>query len=241
MRRAFLRPSLGPAAGWPRAAATCSLCRFMKGFVLGLLVAAMAFAGYFVWKSREAPQQKAVTSVDGGAPAKRKRKRGRGAARLARVRADRPEGDRTGGRALAEAEPEPEPEPEPIKLSAADRKMVAQGDDLGRADVVHLDMSDQSNTPELSQDDIDHGFRAQEDAILDCISRARPDPEAYLPGLVNVKFRIQRAGGIKGVRVEAPAILQKGGIYSCIKGVVERIRYPASGSSQIVTYPFRLS
>jgi hypothetical protein len=227
-----------PARSWPAATRTCNLSRFMKGFVLGLLVAAMAFAGYFIWKSREAPQQKAVTTADGGAPAKRKRKRGRSAARVARVR---PDSDRAGGRALAEAEPEPEPEPEPIKLSAADRKMVAQGDDLGRADVVHLDMSDQTNTPELSQDDIDHGFRAQEEAILDCISRARPDPEAYLPGLVNVKFRIQRAGAIKGVRVEAPAVLQKGGIYSCIKGVVERIRYPASGSSQIVTYPFRLS
>jgi hypothetical protein len=210
----------------------------MKGFVLGLLVAAMAVAGYFAWKSREAPQQKTVTSADGGAPSKRKRKRGRSAARVARVR---PDSDRAGGRALAEAEPEPEPEPEPIRLSAADRKMVAQGEDLGRPEIVRMDLSDNSNTPELSQDDIDHGFRAQEDAILDCISRARPDPEAYLPGLVNVKFRIQRAGGVKGVRVEAPAILQKGGIYSCIKGVVERIRYPASGSSQIVTYPFRLS
>jgi hypothetical protein len=208
----------------------------MKGFVLGLLVAALGFAGYFFWKSREAPQPKTITAVDGGAPSKHRRKR-RSAARISRVR---PDGDRS-NRTVAEAEPEPEPEPEPIKLSAADRKMVAQGDDLGRPEIVRMDMSDSHDVAELSQDDIDHGFRAQEDAILDCISRARPDPEAYLPGLVNVKFRIQRAGAIKGVRVEAPAVLQKGGLYSCIKGVVERIRFPASGSSQIVTYPFRLS
>jgi hypothetical protein len=207
----------------------------MKGFVLGILVAALAFGGYFVWKSREATQPKTVAAADGGAPGKRKRKRGRSAARVARLRVD----DRAGGR--PEPEAELEPEPEPIKLSAADRKMVAQGDDLGRPEVVHLDLSDNSNAPELSQEDIDHAFRAQEDAILDCIARARPDAEVYVPGLVNVKFRIQRQGAIHGVRVEAPQVLQKGGLTSCIKGVLERIRFPASGSSQIVTYPFRLS
>ncbi|HEY0709843.1 MAG TPA: AgmX/PglI C-terminal domain-containing protein, partial [Polyangia bacterium] len=100
---------------------------------------------------------------------------------------------------------------------------------------------DTSNSRELTQDDIDEGFRAREGDILECIARARPDAEAYIPGLVNVKFRIQKTGAVRGVRVEAPAILQKGGIYGCVKGVVEGIRFPSSGSSQIVTYPFRLS
>ena len=51
----------------------------------------------------------------------------------------------------------------------------------------------------------------------------------------------QRAGTVRGVRVEAPAILQKGGLYGCIKKVVGGLRFPASGGSQIVTYPFTLS
>ena len=210
----------------------------MKGFVLGLLVAATLFGGFLLWKSREAPEPKTVATADGGAPSKRRRKRTRSAARLARAR---PDSDKATARREAEAEPELEPEPEPIKLSAADRKMVAQGDDLGRPEIVRMDLSDSKELAELSQDDIDHGFRAEEEAILTCIARARPDPEAYVPGLVNVKFRIQRVGAIQGVRVEAPAVLQKGGLYSCIKGVLGRIRFPASGSSQIVTYPFRLS
>jgi hypothetical protein len=63
----------------------------------------------------------------------------------------------------------------------------------------------------------------------------------YVPGLVNIKFRIQRQGTVRGVRVEAPSILQKGGLYGCVKGVVGGLRFPPSGSSQIVTYPFRLS
>jgi hypothetical protein len=132
-------------------------------------------------------------------------------------------------------------EPEPVKLSAADLKMVGQGDDLSRPDVVHLDMSDDSGSHELSQDDIDARFRAKEDAILGCIAHARPDEETWVPGRVNVKFRIQRTGSVRGVRVEAPAILIKGGLYGCIKGVVGGIHFPASTGSQVVTYPFSLT
>jgi hypothetical protein len=204
----------------------------MKGFLLGVLVAALAFGGYLWWKSREATETKpGVATADAGAPGKKKRRRARGAARMARSK-DRP---------AAEETDYAEPDPEPIKLSAADRKMVAQGDSLSGSDVMRLDMSETSNARELTQDDIDEGFRAREEDILGCISRSRPDAEAYIPGLVNVKFRIQKTGTVRGVRVEAPAILQKGGIYGCVKGIVEGIRFPASGSSQIVTYPFRLS
>ena len=54
---------------------------------------------------------------------------------------------------------------------------------------------------------------------------------------MTVKFRIQRTGNVRGVRVEAPAILQKGGIYGCIKGVVGGIRFPPSNGSQVVSLP----
>ena len=89
------------------------------------------------------------------------------------------------------------------------------------------DATDDSGSRELTQDDIDAKFRAKEDAILGCISRARPDEDTYVPGRVTVKFRIQRTGNVRGVRVEAPAILQKGGIYGCIKGVVGGHPVPA--------------
>jgi hypothetical protein len=213
----------------------------MRGFLLGLLVAALAFGGYLFWKNTQQPA--GVSAVDGrpdaGPTRKKRKRRARGAVRVTRAKAD--PGAESRVAAGSEAEPEPEPEPEPVRLSAADLKSVAQGDNLGRPEVVRLDMGNDSQLPELSQDDIDGRFRAREDAILDCIARARPDEEAYVPGLVNVKFRIQRQGNVKGVRIEAPAILQKGGLYGCVRGVVEGLRFPASGSSQIVTYPFRLS
>jgi hypothetical protein len=207
----------------------------MKGFLLGLLVAALAFAGYFYWNGqhRSAPGPQAHAPGDGGAPSKRRRRRGRGAARLAR--ADH------AGHADPAAQGDPEPEPEAVRLSPADLKVVGQGDDLSRPDVVRMDLADTKETRELTQDDIDAQFRAQEAAILECISAARPDPDSYVPGRVTVKFRIQRTGTVRGVRVEAPAVLQRGGLYGCVRKIVGGLHFPAAGSSQIVSYPFTLS
>jgi hypothetical protein len=186
----------------------------MKGFLLGLLVAGLAFAGFFYWQhTRTTAPPGAVATVDAGAPiGKKSKRRSRGAVRTARAPAGDP------GAA--------DPEPEPVRLGAADLRPIAQGDDLSTPDVLRLDMSNDQELAELSQDQIDERFRAQEGAILECISRARPDPETYVPGRVTVKFRIQRAGTVRGVRVEGPAILQRNGLYPCIKGVVGRLRFP---------------
>jgi hypothetical protein len=217
----------------------------MRGFVLGLIVAGIGFAGYFYLKPYlHLPAQPAATE-DAGAPPKeareKKKKRRRGAMRVAQNDGTGPASGQPGGGRPAPQAPA-EAEPEPVKLSPADLKLVSQGDDLSRPDVVHMgDATDDTGSRELTQDDIDAKFRAKEDAILGCISRARPDEETYVPGRVTVKFRIQRTGNVRGVRVEAPAILQKGGIYGCIKGVVGGIRFPPSNASQIVSYPFSLT
>jgi hypothetical protein len=201
----------------------------MRGFLLGLLVAGLGIAAYFFWQqNKSASSVSAPASQDAGARvgSKKARKHPRGAARIVRE---------------APGEAPTEVESEPIRLSAADLRQVAQGDDLSRPDVLRLDMSTDKELPELSQDQIDERFRAEETAILECITRARPDPETYVPGKVTVKFRIQRAGTVRGVRVEAPSILQRNGLYECVKGVVGRIRFPAAGTSQILSYPFKLS
>jgi hypothetical protein len=129
-------------------------------------------------------------------------------------------------------------EPEPIKLRAADLKIVWQGEDLSRPEVQRFDLS--SDGRELSQDEIDTRFRSKEDAVLGCINRARPDEYTYVPGRVTVRFRIQRTGAVKGVQVEAPVILHRGGLTGCIKGVMGSLRFPASNMSQVITYPFSL-
>jgi len=75
---------------------------------------------------------------------------------------------------------------------------------------------------------------------IDCVTRAHPDASTFVPGRVTVRFRIQRTGAVKGIQVEAPVILHKGGLTGCIKGVVGGLRFPASNMSQVITYPFSL-
>jgi hypothetical protein len=135
---------------------------------------------------------------------------------------------------------QPIDEPEPVKLRAADLKIVWQGEDLSRADTVRLDFSKDAVGRELSQDEIDARFRTKEAAVIGCVTRAHPDAYTFVPGRVTVKFRIQRTGAVKGVQVEAPVILHRGGLTGCIKGVVGGLRFPASNMSQVITYPFSL-
>jgi hypothetical protein len=131
-------------------------------------------------------------------------------------------------------------EPEPIKLRPADLKIVWQGEDLSRAETMRLDFSNDAGGRELSHDEIDARFRAKEDGVLRCVARARPDEHTFVPGRVTVRFRIQRTGAVKGVQVEAPVILHKGGLTACVKNVVGGLRFPASNMSQVITYPFSL-
>lgn len=214
----------------------------MKGFFFGLLVSALAYGGYRYWKEMNrhpGPAPHAGADADPSKEARdRKRHRRHGAMRVARNEGVAP----TAGGAPRTPPAPIENEPDAVKLSSSDLKLVSQGDDLSRPDVVHLgDATDDSGSHELNQDDIDLRFRAKEEAILDCIAHARPDEETYVPGRVTVKFRIQRTGNVRGVRVEAPAILQKGGLYGCIRGVVGGLRFPPSNGSQIVSYPFSLT
>src|SRR5947207_2675711 len=127
----------------------------MKGFLLGLVVAGLAFAGYLYWKGEHTPRVATPTAGarDAGVAAKKKCKRVRGATRVARSTAPS-----TGAQV---AQVEAEPEPEPIKLSPSDLRTVGQGDDLSRPDVIKMDLGDTRETRELTQDDIDARFRSE--------------------------------------------------------------------------------
>ena len=131
-------------------------------------------------------------------------------------------------------------EPPPLKLSAADLKIVWQGEDRSGPETMRLDMSNDSGGHELTDSEIDARFRTKEDAILACIARARPNESTDIPGRVTVKFHIQRTGTVKGVQVEAPVILHRGGLTGCIKNVLGGLRFPASGTGQVVSFPFSL-
>ena len=135
---------------------------------------------------------------------------------------------------------QPVDEPPAFKPRPGDLKMVWQGEDLSQPETMRIDMSSDSGGHDLTDAEIDARFRTKEDAVLGCVARSRPTEDADVPGRVTVKFRILRTGVVKGVQVEAPVILHKGGLTGCIKNVMTSLRFPASGSAQVVSFPFSL-
>ncbi|HEX2658528.1 MAG TPA: hypothetical protein VHU40_09655 [Polyangia bacterium] len=131
-------------------------------------------------------------------------------------------------------------EPPSYKPRPGDFKMVWQGEDLSQPDTMRIDLSNDSGGHDLTDAEIDARFRTKEDAVLGCVARSRPSEDADIPGRVTVKFRILRTGVVKGVQIEAPVILHKGGLTGCIKGVLASLRFPASSSGQVVSFPFSL-
>jgi hypothetical protein len=127
--------------------------------------------------------------------------------------------------------------PPEVQLHPGDEKMVAQGDALGRPERMDLSKTDEPR--ELQQDDLDRVFRPSEPAILRCITDALGDAPLE-GGKVEVGIRVEKSGQVSRVRVEGPALLQRQGLTRCVRSVVTALKFPTSGGSNVVTYPFEL-
>lgn len=124
-----------------------------------------------------------------------------------------------------------------VVLKPADLRLVSTGDALQRTEVVDFNR-DEGAGRELSQEDLDSGFRPHQAEVLACVDQARG--EAALTGQLTVSFRVSRAGAITGVRVEAPSYLVQRGLLPCVRSVLQGLHYPASSGAQVVSYPFQL-
>lgn len=125
-----------------------------------------------------------------------------------------------------------------LKLSPGDDRLTSAGDALGRAE--HVDLSQGGdNGRELTQDDLDAVFHPAQSQITHCITEAVGDYPLE-SGKISVAFRVERSGSVKKMRVEAPQLLMRRGLYTCVRGVVSGLHFPASGGANVVTYPFAL-
>jgi hypothetical protein len=122
--------------------------------------------------------------------------------------------------------------------TAADLEHVTRGPSLKQTDYVNLSSSSGSER-ELTTADVDKRIRAVDRRIVACIDEARDDYNVD-EGRVVVSFRIERSGAVKRVRVAAPAVLQRNGIYRCIRSILRGLRFPRSGQSLIMSYPYKL-
>ncbi len=152
-------------------------------------------------------------------------------------RVRRAQGSQTAQNVQAQSPDEP-PAPPAIVLKPGDLKSVSAGDRLTGTEVVDLS-KDSTSEHELTQDEIDGVFHGSQNEVLGCLDQARG--EAQVRGRLTVSFRIQRSGAMSGVRVEAPSYLMQHGLLGCIKPIVSRMRFPASRSAQVVSYPFSLN
>ena len=125
-----------------------------------------------------------------------------------------------------------------LHLSPGDDHMTASGDALGRPE--HIDLSQGGDDGKaLSQDDLDAVFHPAQSAITHCITDAVGDYPLE-SGKISVAFRVERSGAVKKLRVEAPQLLMRRGLFACVKPIVTGLSFPASGGANVVTYPFAL-
>jgi hypothetical protein len=125
-----------------------------------------------------------------------------------------------------------------LKLSPGDDRIATAGDALGRAE--HIDLSQGGDDGrELSQEDLDAGFRPAQAQISRCISDAVGDYPLE-SGKIEVAFRVERTGQVRKVRVTAPQLLMRRGFVGCVRPIVTALHFPASGGANVVTYPFAL-
>jgi hypothetical protein len=182
----------------------------MIRFMLGFVTASVLAGGYFWWEHRDHKGSL------------------RGA--IERATADEADGPvlehrpkRRSGRGSA--------------VRPADLRTVSEGDNLNTPDVID---GNAPSGPEPSQDEVDKRFRARQDDVLACIEKAQPAGDVPVSGKVVVRFRMQRSGAVRGVRVDAPAVLMKGGLYKCVRPVLTSLHFPPSSQSLIMSYPFSL-
>ena len=128
-----------------------------------------------------------------------------------------------------------------LKLQPGDEATRAEGDALGRPEHITFapGESDPASSKELSQDDIDRVFDPGNPQISRCITEAVGDYPLER-GKVKVGVRIDGSGAVTKVRVEAPQLLLRQGLYRCVRSVATGLRFPASGGATVVSYDFEL-
>jgi hypothetical protein len=124
------------------------------------------------------------------------------------------------------------------KLLPGDDKLSTTGDALGRPE--HIDLTEGGDDgKELQQSEIDRVWSSAEPQLSHCITDALGDWPLD-SGKLEVSYRIEKDGSVKKMRLQAPQLLLRNGLYACMKPKVTGLRFPKSGGSSVVTFPFQI-
>ena len=222
--------------------------RFFLGLLVGLLFLG-GYAGYQWYQGSRDPclercgqgtlcqeGQCVVDSDDGDEDKVKGKKKRRRRRRWRRKRRRRARSARAG---VPTAGAPPAAVEETLRqVSAADLKSTSKGPSLRKTDYIKMGTSG-GTTRELSTAEIDARVRRKDRSIVACIDRARGDYDVRR-GKVVVSFRIERSGRVARVRVTAPRVLQRNGLYGCIAPKIRSLRFGRTARSLIMTYPYSL-
>ena len=123
-------------------------------------------------------------------------------------------------------------------VSTREMKSVSKGPSLRKTDYIKMGAGGGA-TRELSTAEINAKVRRLDRGIVGCIDRARGEYDVSR-GKVVVAFRIERSGRVAKVRVSAPRVLQRGGLYNCVAPKIRSLRFRSSARSLIMSYPYAL-
>lgn len=150
---------------------------------------------------------------------------------------DKKGGRRRGKRPLLSAGGVTSAEPEK-KLAPGDDRTTTTGDALGRPE--HIDMTQGgADGKELSQGEIDRVWASAEPTLSRCITDALGDWPLD-SGKLEVSYRIEKDGAVKKVRLAAPQLLVRQGLYPCMRTRITALKFPPSGGASVVTFPFAI-
>lgn len=121
------------------------------------------------------------------------------------------------------------------KPSPEDWRVGVEGDDLRRA-VTRLDFVPGEGKEALEQEDLDLVWGRRRGDVQGCIKQAAATTAAPVETRVEVAFRIEATGEVRGVRIEAPQLLLRNGLSACVRPLVEGLRFPRSGRSTQARY-----
>jgi hypothetical protein len=126
--------------------------------------------------------------------------------------------------------------------TADDLNVVTSGPSLRQTEVIRMDEDedeDDSAGNELEESEITSQISKLDRRIAACIVQSRGDV-ALDQGNVRVGLRVERDGTIQQVRVSAPALLMRGGLYTCIKPLLTGLRFRPSSRAMVMSYPYAL-
>jgi hypothetical protein len=200
--------------------------RSLGAALIGVVLAGAAAVGWQAWQRREDPclgrcgvgtrcEAGSCRPVEAAAPAP-------AAAPKKRGRRSRGEG----------GAPQPQ-------LQPGDTVVRSEGEKLGTPG-TRLDLTKEDDGPsQLEQGDLDAVFDAKRESISQCVVEAVGDYPLER-ARVEVGFRVEPGGSVSRVRIQAPELLLRNHVSSCIRPIVTALRFPRAGGATVATYPFEL-